>query len=255
MPEYKHIQVTIEGGVAGLALNRPPLNILNIAMMREINAALDSLSKSGDYRVLAVSGKGKAFSAGVDVGEHMGDSVRDMIGEFHGIFRRLDAIEAPTVALVHGSALGGGCELAIGCDLLFAADGAKIAQPEVQVGVFPPVAAALLPRRAGWQAAADIVLTGRTIVGREAVGLGIAARSFADAEFAAESDKALKSMASMSGAVLRSAKKALRAGSKAALYSLDEIEKIYLDELMRTEDATEGLKAFLEKRRPSWKDR
>jgi cyclohexa-1,5-dienecarbonyl-CoA hydratase len=255
MSAYKNLKVSTDGRIARIVLARPPLNILSIAMMREFCDAIEELEKRADIRVLAISGEGKGFSAGVDVGEHMGDSVRAMIDVFHGMFRRLDRIEVPVVGAVHGMALGGGCELALFCDLVLASADCKFGQPEVQVGVFPPLAAAVLPRRIGWQAAADLVLTGRTVRGDEALRMGLVARTFPPESFAAEAEKAIQSLASLSGAVLRATKRALKAAAAPALDPLDRIEKIYLDDLMGTEDAAEGLRAFLDKRPAVWKDR
>ncbi|MGC1403828.1 MAG: enoyl-CoA hydratase/isomerase family protein, partial [Thermodesulfobacteriota bacterium] len=145
---YQHIQSEVKEGIAIITLNREPLNVLNIAMMKEINQVLDSL-KEAKIKLLLFKAKGKAFSAGVDVGEHLGDQVAEMIEVFHGIFRRLDALPALSIASVQGEALGGGCELALYCDLVVASEKAKFGQPEIQVGVFPPIAALILPRIAG----------------------------------------------------------------------------------------------------------
>lgn len=255
MSATEHIRFTVEEGIARLVLARPPLNVLNIAMLREITGVLEETAGRADVRVLVISGEGKAFSAGVEVSEHVGEQARTMIEVFHGLFRVLDRVEVPVVALVHGAVLGGGLELAAMCDLVYASDEAKLGQPEVQVGVFPPVAAAAFPRRMGFAAAADLVLTGRVVRGEEALRLGLVSRVFPAASFAEEGEKAVRALASLSGAVLRSAKKALRRGAASALGALDEVEAIYLDELMATEDAHEGLGAFMEKRKPLWKDR
>lgn len=143
---YEHIKLAVADGVATLTLCREPLNVLNIAMMKEMNQALDTLSPAG-LKVLLIQAEGKAFSAGVDVGEHLGDQVHDMIEVFHGIFRRMEKLGVVTVASVQGAALGGGCELAAYCDLVVASAKAKFGQPEILVGVFPPVAALVFPGR------------------------------------------------------------------------------------------------------------
>ncbi|MHC4598694.1 MAG: enoyl-CoA hydratase/isomerase family protein [Planctomycetota bacterium] len=252
---YENIRFAVEGKIARLALARPPLNVLNLAMMREMTAVLEEVAGRNDLRVLVISGEGKGFSAGVEVGEHIGDTAREMIEVFHGLFRILGRIEIPVVGLVHGMTLGGGCELAALCDLLFASDKLKFGQPEIQVGVFPPVAAAAFPRRVGWAAAADLVLSGRVVGAEEALRLGFVSRVFPADGFAEQSEEAVQAIASLSGAVLRAGKRALIAGAGDPLAALSEIETIYLDELMKTEDADEGLRAFLEKRKPVWKDR
>ena len=144
--EFQHITFEKRGSVARLTLNKPPLNVLNIAMMREINAALERLNDDPSVKVLvfeAAEGS-KAFSAGVDVSEHTADKVKEMIEVFHRIFRLLDRLEVPTVAVVDGAALGGGCELVLFCDMVIASEKTSFGQPEIQVGVLPPIAACLL---------------------------------------------------------------------------------------------------------------
>lgn len=253
---HEHIRYAVEDRVGRLVLARAPLNVLNIAMMREMHEVLETAASDEAVRVLLVSGEGKAFSAGVEVGEHVGETAREMIEVFHGLFHRLDRIEVPVVMALHGAVLGGGCELALLGDIVIASANAKIGQPEVQVGVFPPVAAAAFPRRMGWAAAADLVLTGRTVAAEEALRLGLVSRVEEESAFAEAVEKTAKGLAKLSRPVLVSAKRALRAGAGApALGALETVERIYLDELMTTDDAAEGLNAFLEKRKPVWKDR
>ena len=148
MSDYKHIHLNIENSVATITLDREGYNILNIEMMEEINGALESLEAGRNLKALVIDAKGKAFSAGVDVSEHTTELVEQMIGTFHKMFALLDAFECPTISVVQGAALGGGCELACFCDMVVAAAGVKFGQPEVKVGVFPPVAAASFPQYA-----------------------------------------------------------------------------------------------------------
>jgi enoyl-CoA hydratase/carnithine racemase len=122
---YKHIQTELKEGVAYLTLNRAPLNVLNIEMMEEINAYLEELKKESNLKLLVIQAAGKAFSAGVDVGEHLGDLVYKMIEVFHRMFRLMDALKVPSIAIVNGSALGGGCELALYCDMVMATEKSK----------------------------------------------------------------------------------------------------------------------------------
>ena len=145
---YQSIKFKIDGPVARLALNSPPLNIINIAMMNEMAGAIESLKGKPSVRVLAIETVegSKAFSAGVDVGDHTADKVHDMIYGFHRFFRLLDELNIPTIAVVNGAALGGGCELAIFCDMIVASGRAKFGHPEIRVGVFPPIAAVVLSR-------------------------------------------------------------------------------------------------------------
>ena len=157
---FQHIRFEKSDGVARLVLNKPPLNVLNIAMMREINAALESLNEDATVKVLvfeAAEGS-KAFSAGVDVSEHTAEMVEEMIVVFHRIFRLLNALEVPTVAVVGGAALGGGCELVLFCDMVIASEKASFGQPEIQVGVFAPVAAVAWPGIIGSKKALELLL-------------------------------------------------------------------------------------------------
>jgi cyclohexa-1,5-dienecarbonyl-CoA hydratase len=251
---HQFIQSELKEGVATIILNREPLNVLNIAMMKEINQALDAL-KAEKFKLLVFKAQGKAFSAGVDVGEHLGDQVEEMIEVFHGIFRRMDALPALSIASVQGAALGGGCELALYCDLVLASEKARFGQPEIQVGVFPPIAALIFPRITGRKKALELILSGETINAAEALSLGLVNKVVPPETLEEELEKFLGKFLPMSGLVLALSKKAFNAGlMDPREQSLQAIETIYLRELMKTRDAEEGLKAFLEKRKPIWKE-
>jgi len=253
---YNNIEVSFEKGLGTITLNRPPVNVLNIAMMEEINNALDSWQGDKDLKVVLFNAKGKCFSAGVDVGEHMGDMASKMIEVFHGIFRRMDKLGVLTMASVYGSCLGGGCELAIFCDLVLASESAKLGQPEIQVGVFPPIAAQIMPRIIGRKAATELIFSGKIISAQEALNLGLINKVVKEEELEKETEASLKPYMKLSSEVLRLTKKAMMSGLKDDLEpSLRLIEDIYLNELMKTHDAHEGLKAFLEKRKPEWKNK
>jgi cyclohexa-1,5-dienecarbonyl-CoA hydratase len=252
---YQHIKLEVAEAVATLTLCREPLNVLNIAMMREINQALDSL-QGQDLKCLLFKAEGKAFSAGVDVGEHLGDKVHEMIEVFHGIFRRLDALGVVTVASVQGAALGGGCELVAACDLVVASEKAKLGQPEIQVGVFPPVAALIFPRQLGYKKALELILTGDIIDAQQAAAIGLVNQVVPSDQLESATQALVDKLKALSGLVLRLTKQAVREGlldDTAA--GLAKIESIYLDQLMKTHDAEEGLKAFLEKRKPVWQEK
>jgi cyclohexa-1,5-dienecarbonyl-CoA hydratase len=255
---YQHIKFEKRDGVAWLTLNEPPLNVLNIAMMREINAALEGLSDDSAIKVLvfeAAEGS-KAFSAGVDVSEHTADKVDEMIGVFHRIFRLLDELEIPTVAVVSGAALGGGCELALFCDMVIASEKASFGQPEIQVGVLPPIAVVALPEIIGPKKAMEMVLTGDRIRADEAERLGLVNMVVAPEELQTAASEFVDKLSKLSGAVLRITKRAVRVGSRGSFSDgLDAVEELYLGPLMDTEDANEGLAAFMEKRPPVWKDK
>jgi cyclohexa-1,5-dienecarbonyl-CoA hydratase len=253
---YEHIETEYKAGLGTITLNRPPVNILNIAMMEEINDILEKWQGEHHLKLLLFNAKGKCFSAGVDVGEHMGDLASKMIQVFHGMFRRMEALGVPTVASVHGSCLGGGCELAIFCDLVLASQGAKFGQPEIQVGVFPPIAAQIMPRIIGRKAAMDLILSGRIISAAEALQMGLINKVVPEDALQSATAEFAKPYLGLSAEVLRKTKKAVTAGLMDDLEpSLKVIEDIYLKELMSTADAQEGLKAFLEKRKPEWKDK
>ena len=252
---YQFIKTEFTDGLGKIILNRPELNILNIAMMEEINDALRSFSENRDLKVLLFAAEGKCFSAGVDVGEHMDDLAPKMIEVFHGMFRLMDKLGAVTVASVFSSCLGGGCELAIFCDLVIAADNAKLGQPEIQVGVFPPIAAQIMPRIMGRKAAMELILSGKIITAQEALQLGLVNKVVPKDDLDSETEQFVKPYLKLSAEVLRLTKKAIIKGLTDDLEpSLKVIEDIYLGELMKTKDANEGLKAFLEKRKPIWKN-
>lgn len=251
----QYIHTEFKGGLGTITLNRPPVNVLNIAMMEEINGVLKAWEGKKDLKVLLFKGQGKCFSAGVDVGEHMGDLAPKMIEVFHRMFRLLARFEIPTVASVFSSCLGGGCELAVFCDFVVASESAKFGQPEIKVGVFPPIAAYIMPRIMGRKAAMDLILSGRIISAREAFQLGLVNKVVKEEELDQETGAFAKPYLDLSAEVLRVTKRATVGGLRDDLEpSLRFIEEIYLNKLMKTADAQEGLKAFMEKRAPVWKN-
>ncbi|MDW7708894.1 MAG: enoyl-CoA hydratase/isomerase family protein [Deferrisomatales bacterium] len=258
MSDYQFLKTWDADGAAWISINRPPLNVLDIPTMTELNSALAAVkAREGEVRALVITAEGeKAFSAGVDVGDHTADKVDRMIEVFHDIFRNLDALEIPTVAAVKGAALGGGCELAIFCDMIVASDSLKIGQPEIKVGVFPPLAAVALPYLIPEKRAFELIAGGEVIRAPEALALGLVNKVVPLASFDEEFGKFLRIFTTLSGTVLRATKKAIRAGRGLPFAeALGRVERIYLEELMPTEDAQEGLAAFLEKRAPVWKNR
>jgi len=185
----------------------------------------------------------------------MGDLAPKMIEAFHKMFRLLNRTEIPTMASVYGSCLGGGCELAIFCDLVIAAESAKLGQPEIQVGVFPPIAAQIMPRIIGRKVASDLILSGRIIKASEALEIGLVNKVVKDEELETETRNFTEPYLKLSAEILRQTKSAMVAGLMDDFEaSLKVIEEIYLDHLMKTKDAHEGLKAFLGKRKPVWRN-
>ena len=254
--QFQFIQYGVADGLATLAINRPPFNVLDIPTMGEINAALDTCLNDGTVKLLVITGVGeKAFSAGVEVADHTPDKVDQMIDVFHGIFRRLQKMPAPTVAVVNGAALGGGMELAIACDMIVAVAGAKFGQPEIKLAVFPPVAAVLLPRLIPPARAMEILLAGENLLAEEGKAIGLVNRVFPRETFAADVQSFLAPFMKLSRVALLSTRRAIReAAGKPFDTALDAVEHIYLKELMLTDDAKEGLAAFLEKRQPAWRN-
>ncbi|MGA8011333.1 MAG: enoyl-CoA hydratase-related protein [Candidatus Acidiferrales bacterium] len=254
--EYRSILYAIKGGVGRITLNLPPLNILDIPMLGEIHSAIGRVQSEQDVKVLVVDHQGKAFSAGVSIRDHTPDKVSEMIEKFHGVFRLLHSLAVPTMALVDGMALGGGCELATFCDMVVASERATFGQPEIKVGVFPPVAAVIFPRLVRRNRALELLLTGDVIDAAEAKAAGLINKVFPTEEFRQKADEFIGKLASLSAPVLKLTKRAVdRALNADVIEGLAAVEKLYLGELMQTEDAREGLNAYMEKRKPIWKNR
>jgi cyclohexa-1,5-dienecarbonyl-CoA hydratase len=251
---YRHLSLQSEGALRRLVLSRPPLNVLDIEMLRELDAALSWVHQDPGAAVLLITGEGRAFCAGVDVGDHTEDRVEEMIEVLHATLMRLSSFELPVVAALNGAALGGGLELALACDVVLAREGAKLGQPEIRLGVFPPFAAAVLPRVVGRARALDLCLTGRTLTASEALEIGLVQHVFPKDSFTEDVGEYMSSLSSLSRPVLRLAKRAIVEGLDAPVgEALHAAERIYLDDVMELHDAHEGLAAFLEKRPPEWK--
>jgi cyclohexa-1,5-dienecarbonyl-CoA hydratase len=253
-PQFHHMRLERLHGAVRLVLDRPPLNVLNLDVLREMSEALEHVAHDPDANALAITGQGRAFCAGVDVADHTADRVHDMIHLFHEVLLRIRSLEMPVVAVVNGAALGGGMEVALACDIIVAREGARIGQPEILLGVLPPFASVVLPRLVGRARAMDLCLTGRTMRMEEAMELGLVQYVWPEEDFPRASEEYVRSISQLSRPVLRLAKRAVIEGTEAPTQdALHAVEHIYLDELMRLDDAREGLAAFLEKRPPVWK--
>jgi len=247
------IKVDVDSSVARVSLNRPPLNVIDIPMMEELAGALADLESRQDVSVIVLSGEGRAFSVGVDVAAHTPDKVEEMLGKFHAVIRALVAMKKVTIAAVHGHCLGGGAELAVVCDLVYTSTLAQWGFPEIKLGCYPPVACTALAALVGQKRAAEMILTGRTINGKEAAEAGLATRAVAESELATRVDECLADLGKLSPAALAVTKKAFYAWDSMHFdKGLARAEKIYFEDLMKTEDAQEGVRAFMEKRSPKW---
>ncbi len=253
MPEQSPIELRLEGRVAHLSLARPPLNILDLAMIAALDEALAGLPQSSQVVVLRGFGS-KAFSAGVSIQDHTPDKVEAMLRGFHGVVRRLLALDAVVLAVVEGHCLGGGMELAMACDLVLAAEGARFAQPEIQLACYPPVAAALYPAVIGAQRTAELLLTSRTLSAAEAREWGLVNWVVAADALEAKQREVIADITAKSAAATALTKRAIGAGRRLPWSeALAEAERLYLGELAATADMNEGIAAFLERRPPLWR--
>ena len=244
-----------DGRTATVTIDRPPLNILDIPTIARLGEAVSDLERDEDLQLVVIRGAGdRAFSAGVAVQDHTPELVGPMLESLHGAVRKLRELSAVTVAAVQGHCLGGGMELALACDLVVATEDARFGQPEIELGCYPPVAAALYPSLIGPGRTLDLLLTGRTLSCEEAERMGLVARRVSDLDEGVA--KLTAEITARSAAVVRLTKKAVQAGrDRGFSEALDESERLYLDELCPTADMAEGIAAFLEKRRPVWKHR
>lgn len=256
--EFNDIKFRMEDRVARITFTRPPVNILNIAMMREVNEALKLASTERDLVAIVFDAGNdcRAFSAGVAIEEHAEDTIFQMLDSFHAIFRTMEQLARPTIAVLDGPALGGGCELVAACDLAVASTRARFGQPEIKLGVFPPVAAILLPRVIGDKRARELMLTGEMIDAREALSLGLVNYVVAPEALEQKTGELLSKLRDLSSTALEYTKRAIDAGQGRSLdVALAEVEDMYLNDLMKTYDAVEGINSFVEKRKPVWRNR
>jgi cyclohexa-1,5-dienecarbonyl-CoA hydratase len=247
------IEVDITAPVARIKLINPPLNVIDVHMARELQQALAELELRSDISVVVFEGDAKAFSAGVDVKAHLPEQIREMLTSFHAVIRAIVASRKVTIAAVRGTCLGGGAELAAVCDMVYTARDATWGFPEIKLACYPPVAVVALATLIGQKRAAELVLTGRLFSGDEAAAMGLANRSMAAAELEPVVERTLAELRALSPVALAHAKKALYAWD--AIHfdkGLARAEKIYLEELISTADAREGIIAFLEKRPAKW---
>jgi cyclohexa-1,5-dienecarbonyl-CoA hydratase len=252
----QRILVEVRGAVARITLAHPPLNVIDFQMMDELSAALQQLEQRKEVSAVVLSGhpEARGFSAGVDVAIHTPDQIQAMLEKFHGVIRALVEFPKITIAEVRGVCLGGGGELAMACDMAYTTLDARWGFPEITLGCYPPVACTALAALVGQKRAAELIFTGRTFTGQEAAAWGLANEAHPEAELQEAMQRTLDHLLKLSPAALAVAKKAFYAWDSIHLdKGLARAEKIYMEELMQTEDAKEGVAAWMEKRKPVWR--
>jgi cyclohexa-1,5-dienecarbonyl-CoA hydratase len=247
------VELNVTAPVARVALINPPLNVIDLQMASELSQALTDFESRPDISVIVFQGEARVFSAGVDIEAHLPNQIHEMLTSFHAVIRAIVASRKITIAAVRGACLGGGAELAAVCDMVYTANDATWGFPEIKLGCYPPVAAVVLATLIGQKRASELILTGRQISGTEAAAVGLATRSMAAEELESAVEGTIAELRQLSPVALAHARKAIYAWD--AIHfdkGLARAEKIYLDELVSTADAREGIIAFLDKRPPKW---
>ena len=256
MPDVQTVKLNISEGVARLTLARPKHNVFNIDMMQELNAALESLIADSSLKCAVLLGEGPSWCAGVDVGDHKPEMVDQMIATFNRIFELIHLLPVPVIAAVHGACLGGGMEVAIACDMVWATRKALFGQPEVKLGFLPPYAAVRLPSLVGPAKAIEICTTGKTYTADEALALGFVSRVLENDSFDAELTRLIGELQGSSPLILRLNKQAVKSHLGMSLPdAIESVSNLFLHTLMKTEDTLEGIASFYEKRKPVWKNK
>jgi len=255
MSEHKHLKVEKAQGVARITFERPKHNVLNIEMMNELNAELESLIADNDLKCLVLLGQGPSWCAGVEVSDHKPELVNEMISTFNRIFELMDKLEVPIIAGVHGACLGGGMEVAIACDIIVASKKAVFAQPEIKLGFFPPYAAIRLPQLVGPAKAVEICTTGKRYSAKEAKKMGLIAYKADEDNFQETLDKLVAEIQYNSPLIIRLNKRAVKQHLGMDFpKAIQGVSDLFLNVLMKSEDTLEGIKSFEEKRKPVWKN-
>lgn len=248
---FTHIAVEARPPAARVTLNNPPLNVIDIPMMEELRAALEQIELSREISAIVFAGSERAFSSGVDVAAHTPDKVREMLTAFHRVIRSLVGSRKLTIASVRRHCLGGGAELALMCDIVYASPDSVWGFPEIKLGCYPPVGCVALSPIVGQKLAAEMLLAGRTLSGEEALAARLVNGLADDPETLVA--ECMQRVSQLSPAALALAKKAFYAWDATHFdKGMARAEQIYCDELMQTADAKEGITAFIERRRPKW---
>lgn len=255
--DFKYTQYTVDAPVARLTLNRPAKNLLDERFLSEIARGIELLHEKDDVKLILLdSAVPKVFSGGIDVREYTTERVFQMLDAFHRVFTAMIDVGKPVMVIVNGDAIGGGSELAAFGDLIVATPNARFAQPEIRLGVFPPLASTIFPYIVGPKLALELVLTGQAITAERARELGLVNRLVPENQLEKTVEELISQITSQSGAVLTMAKRAILGGMGLSLRDgLRSSMNIFLNELYRLEDSQEGLRAMVEKRKPEWKNR
>ena len=256
MSDYQYLKVENADEVARITLDRPKHNVLDIDMMNEMIAELESLAADDELKCLVFNGAGASFCAGVEVADHKPESAPQMIETFNRIFEVIDSLDIPVIASVHGACLGGGMELAIACDIIVAAQSALFGQPEIKLAFLPPYAAVRLPHLVGPAKAIEICTTGKRYSADEARQMGMVCYSVADDQLADATDKLVREIQYNSPLIIRLNKQAVKKHLGLPFpQAIESVSDLFLNTLMKTEDVLEGIKSFEEKRKPVWKNK
>jgi len=250
----QRITTSRTGPTLTITLAHPPVNVIDIPMMEELHAALRTAEADASLTTILFRGEGKCFSAGVDIAAHTPALIQEMLTKFHAFILDLANSRKVTVAVVHGNCLGGAAELALVCDIVYCEAASTWGFPEIKLACYPPVACTALAAVIGQKRAAELILSGASITGAEAHHRGLATACGSMDEVERMTATLLAQLATHSPAALSLTKKAMYAWSGIHLdKGLARAEKIYLEELMQTEDVSEGVDAFMQKRAPKWK--
>ncbi len=255
---YELILSEIRGRVGLITLNRPQaMNALNNPLMRELVDALEAFDKTDEVGAIVITGNEKAFAAGADIKEMADLSVQQITARDHvAIYSRIRAIQKPIIAAVSGWALGGGCEVALACDMIVASESAKFGQPEITIGVIPGAGGTQrLTHAVGKAIAMEMVLNNRTLTAQEAYQFGMVNRIVPVAEYLEAALKLAEEIASRAPLAVRVAKKMINQAFEGSLSEGLAMEKQEFYNIFATGDQKEGMQAFVEKRKPAWKGR
>ncbi len=252
------ITVAIDEGVAVATINRPPANALSRALILEVDSLLDLVENDDSVRVIVLHGEGRFFSAGADIKEFTsvksGEEFSKLSASGQAVFERLERFHKPVIAAIHGAALGGGLELAMGCHMRIVTDNAKLGLPELQLGLIPGFAGTQrLPRYVGMPKAAEMLLTSEPITGLEAVQYGLANKSYSDEELLPKTMELAKKISTKGPVAVKAALEMLQYAKPSTYYEGVKAESDSFGNVFISEDAQEGIQAFMEKREPVFK--